>query len=73
MPHNDHEVEQQITSLANRIDPNAFERMNDHSLQGRRVDALDSAAAIMRRVQALLAFGAIFLVGTTLAVYLVVT
>lgn len=73
MPYNDHDVERQITSLAARADPHAFERRNDHLLEGRRLDALNSAADTMRHMQLLLAWGALALVGTSMAVYLILT
>lgn len=54
------EVEQQIASLAARVDPGAFDRGDDQSLQGRRA-AMRVAAERVSNMQMLLALGTVAL------------
>ena len=51
-------VERQITDLAARVDPIAFYRGADASLESRRQAALHSAAERLRQVQAYLGVSA---------------
>ena len=68
----DKEVEQQIASLAARVDPDAFNRDDDQTLQGRRRAAMGVASEQVSKVQKVLAVSAVALVcAATAGVYLI--
>ena len=56
------EVEQQISSLAARVDPDAFNRGDDQTLQGRRRAAMGVASQQVSKVYKVLAVSAVALV-----------
>ena len=66
------EVEQQIASLAARVDPDAFNRGDDQTLQGRRGAAMGVASEQASKVHKVLAVSAVALVCfATAGVYIV--
>jgi hypothetical protein len=68
----DRDVEQQIASLAARVDPDAFNRGDDRTLQGRRRAAMGVASEQVSKVHKVLAVSAVALVcAATAGVYLI--
>jgi hypothetical protein len=65
-------VEQQIASLAARVDPDAFNRNDDQTLQGRRRAAMGVASQQVSKVHKVLAGSAVALVcAATAGVYMI--
>jgi hypothetical protein len=65
-------VEQQIASLAARVDPDAFNRNDDQTLQGRRRAAMGVASDQVSKVQKVSAASAVALVCAAIAgVYMI--
>jgi hypothetical protein len=68
----DRDVEQQIASLAARVDPDAFNRGDDRTLQGRRRAAMGVASEQVSKVHKVLAVSAVALIcAATAGVYLI--
>ena len=65
-------VEQEIASLAARVDPDAFNRDDDQTLQGRRRAAMGIASEQVSKVHMVLALSAIALICfATAGVYII--
>jgi hypothetical protein len=65
-------VEQQIATLAAHLDPNAFNRGDDQTLQGRRRAAMGVASEQVSKVHKVLAVSAVALVcAATAGVYII--
>jgi hypothetical protein len=65
-------VERQIASLAARVDPDAFNRDDDQTLQGRRRAAMGVASEQVSKVHKVLAVSAVALdCAATAGVYLI--
>jgi hypothetical protein len=65
-------VEQQISSLAARVDPDAFNRGDDQTLQGRRRAAIGVASEQVSKVHKVLAVSAMLLVcAATAGIYII--
>jgi hypothetical protein len=65
-------VERQIASLAARVDPDAFNRDDDQTLQGRRRAAMAIASEQVSKVHMVLALSAVALIClATAGVYII--